>query len=215
MFENLPEAVQFILHPPWRNELDSVLGRVVSELSLPRDRPLVISIAGNSRAGKSTFAELLRRVLQQRGIAALEVALDDWLLPRSERTATMGVLDRFQVAQLERDVPAMLSGQPVSRRPYDSLTGTNRGDAIEYRTGGMDVVILDGVVALGTAGLRALADYRIFMDVSLEVWRTRGVAFLGWKGHAPDESAAILDSRTIDEFGVIAAHAQWASAVVT
>ena len=215
MFEDLPEAVQFILHSPWSNELDSVVRQVMSQLSLPRERPLVISVAGNSRAGKSTFAELLRRRLQQRGVSALKVPLDDWLLPRSQRTATMGVLDRFQVAQMERDILALLSGKPVSRLPYDSLSGATRSEAIDYRTDGMDVVILDGVVALGTDGLRAIGDYRVFMNVSLEAWRSRGAAFLAWKGHGPDEIAAILDRRTNDEFSVIAAHARLASAVVT
>ena len=215
MFEDLPEAVDFILDPPWRSELDSVAAEVVSQRKLRRERPLVISIAGNSRAGKSTFAELLRRELQQRGISALKVNLDDWLLPRSERTATMDVLDRFQVTQLERDVPALLSGHPVSRFPYDALSGATRSEAIEYRTDGMEAVILDGVVALGTDGLRAIGDYRVFMNVSLEAWRARGAAFLAWKGHGPDQIATILDDRTTDEFRVIAAHARWASAVVT
>jgi len=180
-----------------------------------RNRPLVVSIAGNSRAGKSTFAELLRRELSTHGTSVLKVNLDDWLVPRPERTASMGVLERFRVEQAEQDVVSLLSGQPVSRRPYDSLTGTARGDAIEYRIDGMDVVILDGVVALGTEGLRALGDYRVFMNVSLEAWRARGTAFLEWKGHGPDEIATILNDRTNDEFSVIAAHAQWASAVVT
>ena len=215
MFEDLPEAVDFVLDPPWRSELDSVAAEVVSQLERPRERPLVVSIGGNSRAGKSTFAELLRRELQQRGVSALKVNLDDWLLPRSERTATMGVLDRFQVTQLERDMPALLSGHPVSRLPYDSLSGAPRSEAIEYRSDGMEVIILDGVVALGTDGLRAIGDYRVFMNVSLEAWRARGAAFLAWKGHGPDQIANILDSRTTDEFSVIAAHARWASAVVT
>lgn len=215
MFEDLPEAVEFILDPPWRGELDSVVARVVSALSQPRDRSLVISIAGNSRAGKSTFAELLRRELRQRGVASLKVPLDDWLVPRAERTATMGVCDRFQVTQMERDMRALLAGEPVSRPPYDPLTGVPRDEAIEYRTDGVDVVILDGVVAFATATLRALGDYRVFMDVSLEAWRSRGAAFLQWKGHGPGEIATILDGRTNDEFSVIAAHAHWASAVVT
>ena len=187
----------------------------MSQLESPRDRPLVISIAGNSRAGKSTFAELLRRELERRGARALEVNLEDWLIPRAERTAAMGVLDRFRVAQIERDVAALLSGQAVSRTAYDSRTGAARDEATEYRAEGIDVVILDGVVALGTEGLRALADVRVFVDVSLDTWRARGTAFLEWKGHGPDEIASILDGRTTDEFSVIAAHAQWASVVVT
>jgi histidinol-phosphate phosphatase family protein len=214
MFEDLAEAVGFILDPPWRHELEAVVAAVVARLELPRDRPLVVPIAGNSRAGKSTFAELLRRELLGRGVSALKVNLDDWLIPRPERTVSMGVLDRFRVGQVERDLITLLSGQSVSHRPYDSLTGTARGDAIEYRSDGVDVVILDGVVALGTEGLRALGDYRVFMDVSLEAWRARGEAFLAWKGHEPDEIAAILDARTNDEFNVIATHARWASAVV-
>ena len=86
---------------------------------------------------------------------------------------------------------------------------------LKFGIDGVDVVILDGVVALGTEGLRALGDYRVFMNVSLEAWRARGTAFLEWKGHGPDEIATILNDRTNDEFSVIAAHAQWASAVVT
>ena len=86
---------------------------------------------------------------------------------------------------------------------------------MEYRTDGVNVVILDGVVALGTPALRALSDHRIFMSISLDEWRRRAAVFQEWKGRAPGEIATILDGRTLDEFGVIAAHAQWASAVVT
>jgi histidinol-phosphate phosphatase family protein len=210
-FENLPEAVEFILQPPWTDEVRSLADRV----EVRHDRPFVISIAGNSRAGKSTFAELLRRDLERHGKRVLKVDLDDWLLPRAERAPDTGVLDRFRVEHIERDVAALLSGKAVSMRPYDSLTGGATNDAIEYRTEGVDVVILDGVVALGTERLRALADVRVFVDVPLETWRARGAAYLAWKGHGPDQIASILDLRTIDEFNVIAEHARWASTVVT
>ena len=214
MFEDLSQAVQFILDDPFRETLDAVAGRVVSDLRSPRGRPLTISVAGNSRSGKSTFAELLRRELRRRDVAALTVNLDDWIVPRAQRTAAMGVLDRFQITRLEGDVRALLSGHPVSIRPYDARTSTARSDAIEYRLDGMDVVIFDGIVALGNAALRELSDVRVFLDIALDEWRARGAAFQAWKGRGPEEIATILDDRTIDEFGVIAAHAQWASVVV-
>jgi len=215
MCEDLPEAVEFILNPPWSQELEALARDIVSRLKQQRDRPLAIAIAGNSRAGKSTFAELLRRELQHHGVAALKVSLDDWLVPRAERTAAMGVMDRFQVAEIERDVAALISRRPVSHQPYDALTGAPRGDAIVYLAEDVEVIILDGVVALGTEPLRTLSDVSVFIDVSLEAWRTRGAAFLAWKGHSPEEIETILAGRTIDEFSVIAAHARWASAVVT
>jgi D,D-heptose 1,7-bisphosphate phosphatase len=231
MFEDLPEAVEFILHPPWRDEVAAIADQVLSSRAErgPRTpgapatrvispfvvRPFVISIAGNSRGGKSTFAELLRRELAARGKRAVRISLDDWLMPRAERTPGMGVLDRFRITQIERDVAALLGGEVVSVYPYDALSGTRRDDAIEHSGAEAEVVILDGVVALGTDSLRSMADMRVFIDVSLDTWRARGAAFLAWKGHGPDEVASILDLRTIDEFGVIAAHARWASTVVT
>ncbi len=108
MFNNLAEAVDFIVDDPLHAYFDKIYSRFREFKS---DRPWVILIGGNTRTGKSTLASYIRIAFKKMGKATLSVSLDNWLLPESERKPEMDVYARFQLPQIETDLKNLVSGR--------------------------------------------------------------------------------------------------------
>lgn len=96
---------------------DSVEETVLEEV-------LVISISGSQGTGKSTLVEAVHHLLEDRGIDAAVISLDDFYLTRSERQhlsrevhpllATRGVPGTHDYRRLETAIDALKAGEPVS-----------------------------------------------------------------------------------------------------
>jgi len=204
-FGNLQEAVDFIIDQPF--ELYAT--RLLQELEYRQQRPFVISIAGNTRSGKSTLATYTQKHLEKQGIKVLKIALDDWILPREERPVGGNVFDYFQIEKLADDIQKIMKGEEISTLGYSRHPLWPR-EGNHYKIDQHEVVILEGIIALSHPILRALSHLKIFKTVQAEVLKERVFTFYKWKGMHDGDIENQYNERRAQEFSLIEKELNWA-----
>ncbi len=150
------------------------IGQIADAIAAARDRIRVISIAGPSSSGKTTFIKRLTVQLQIDGVNPVGISLDDYYVDR-DRTprAASGewdfeALEALDLGLLQDHVRRLLAGEAVKTARYDFLTGGSHregGPAIQLRAG--DVLVLEGIHGLDPRLLGAIPRggelFRIFI----------------------------------------------------
>jgi phosphoribulokinase len=138
-------------------------------------RPVMIGIAGDSAAGKTTLARGLVDVLGRE--RCLSVCLDDYhRYDRSERavlpfTALHPHANHLDI--VEQHLQLLATGRPVLKPVYDHRTGRHaRPERIEPA----EFVVVEGVLPLHTALSRACFDLTVYLDPPEDVRRRWKVA---------------------------------------
>jgi len=195
---NLAEAVQFILDDPYRQARETLL----REAARRESQPLIVSLAGQSRSGKSTLARVLEKHWQMTGKEVLYVRLDDWILPRDKRRRGEGVLDNFQIDKLSREVQRILEGETIHIHPYAALPGRQQPPR-SYQWKGEDIVLLEGVVALSNDRLRALAQLKAYLEIDENQRRERFIEYYRWRGYEERTIESLYQRRLREEYPII------------
>jgi uridine kinase len=150
------------------------IGQIADEIAAARDRIRVISIAGPSSSGKTTFIKRLTVQLQIDGVNPVGLSLDDYYVDR-EKTPRgedgewdFEALEALDLALLQDHVRRLLAGEAVRTARYDFLTGRSDpegGPTIRLRPG--DALMLEGIHGLDPRLLddipRPGAHFRIFI----------------------------------------------------
>jgi uridine kinase len=131
------------------------IGQLADTIAAARDRIRIISIAGPSSSGKTTFIKRLTVQLQIDGVNPVGISVDNYYVDR-ERTprAPNGdwdfeALEAIDLALLQDHVRRLLAGETVKTARYDFLTGTSHpagGPEISLRAG--DALMLEGIHGL-------------------------------------------------------------------
>jgi uridine kinase len=131
------------------------IGRIADDIAAARDRIRIISIAGPSSSGKSTFIKRLTVQLQIDGVNPVGISVDDYYVDR-DRTpkAPNGdwdfeALEAIDLPLLQDHVRRLLAGETVKTARYDFLTGASNpagGPEITLRPG--DALMLEGIHGL-------------------------------------------------------------------
>jgi histidinol-phosphate phosphatase family protein len=195
---DMAEAVELIL------DLWPVIeprARVLADHVRPGD---VIAIGGAARSGKSSWASALAYALRERGLSAAVITLDGWLRDVDKRSNDGTVLERYDMAAIQRFISAMPRGRKVSIPLYERQSRT-RAATYELTIGASDVVIFEGVIALMVEGIECLAEHRVYVERSeasrCDLMR-RDYAQRGWK---PAEFAQLYERRLVDEMPLVIA----------
>ena len=150
------------------------IGHTADEIAAARERVRIISIAGPSSSGKTTFIKRLTVQLQIDGVNPVGISLDDYYVDR-EKTPRgpsgdwdFEALEALDLGLLQEHVRRLLAGEAVTTARYDFLSGTSRSDGgptIQLRPG--DVLMLEGIHGLNPDLLGAIPRpgevYRIFI----------------------------------------------------
>ncbi len=131
------------------------IGQLADAISARGDRLRVITIAGPSSSGKTTFIKRLITQLEVAGLQPRAVSLDDYYVDR-ERTPRdddgeydYEALEALDVASLARDVRALLAGREVAPPRYDFKNGRSLpGAGAPIALGAGDVLLLEGIHGL-------------------------------------------------------------------
>jgi uridine kinase len=210
MFANLAEAVDFIVHDPYRKDFVAVYEKFRSYTG---NLPWIILIGGNTRTGKSTLASYLRVAFKKAGHRILQVSLDNWLLPEDKRNDTMNVYDRFQMGLLEEDIKNLLSGKTVIRPAY--INHPDRQPLpLEYSPEHADIIILDGIVALSSESIRRSAGLKIFTTLDPLQFRNRLDEYYLWRNKSPEEIDRLVQKRELDEYQLIEKESNLADLII-
>jgi uridine kinase len=150
------------------------IGQIADRVAAERDRLRIISIAGPSSSGKTTFIKRLTVQLQIDGVNPIGIGLDNYYVDR-DRTPRdaqgewdFEAMEALDLPLLQDHVRRLLAGQPVQTARYDFLTGKSHpegGPTIQLRPG--DVLMLEGIHGLNPALLGALPQqgelFRVFI----------------------------------------------------
>jgi uridine kinase len=150
------------------------IGQIADRVAAARDGIRIISIAGPSSSGKTTFIKRLTVQLQIDGCNPVGLSLDDYYVDR-ERTPRdargewdFEAVEALDLALFQDHVRRLLAGETVRTARYDFLTGRSHpagGAEIALRRG--DVLMLEGIHGLNPTLLgdlpRAGECFRIFV----------------------------------------------------
>jgi len=131
------------------------ISRIADQIAAARDRIRIISIAGPSSSGKTTFIKRLTVQLQIDGVNPVALSLDDYyvdreLTPRDEKGEwDFEALEALDLGRLQDDVRRLLAGEAVRTPRYDFQAGKSRpegGHELQLRPG--DALMLEGIHGL-------------------------------------------------------------------
>jgi histidinol-phosphate phosphatase family protein len=208
-FENLKEAVDFILDEPYGN----VFRTLAEEYRNKGKNQFIVSVAGNARSGKSILSAYLQQKFREHQLRTLKIELDHWLLPENKRTDCRNVYDRFMIEKMVTDIGRMLSGETILVHTYANHH-ERQSHPLQYSTRDYNVIILDGIVALSHEFLRNISDFKIFMEIPEEIFCPRFIRYYRWRGKSAEEARALMEKRKSDEYQLIEKESKFADLVI-
>lgn len=156
---------------------EAVLSQLADMIvSLQRSHPLRIAIDGIDASGKTTLADQLMPVIEQRGRSVIRASIDGFHRPRSERYQR-GPVSLAGYYEDSFDYPSLQSALlhplgPNGNRRYRHAIFDVRNDiplvTTEEQAPPDAILLFDGVFLLRPE-LNTLWDYRIFVHVDFEV----------------------------------------------
>ncbi len=180
----------------------------------PARRPIMLAIAGDSAAGKTTLTKGLTEVLGSERITA--ICVDDYhRYDRQERknlpfTALHPDCNYIEI--MEQHLQLLATGQPILKPVYDHDTGQLiRPELVEPR----EFVIVEGLLPLYTKLMRACFDITVYLDPPEEIrreWKIRRDTQK--RGYTVDQVLAELDRREPESEAFIRPQRAFADLVV-
>ena len=134
-------------------------------------KPLIIGIAGGTGSGKSTVARKVAESLPGASVAFLEMDAyyhDFSHLTLSElHQVNWDHPDAFDVELLATHLSALIRGESVEMPQYEFATHSRSGPT--RRIEPADVVVMDGILLLADANIRALCDVKVYVDADADI----------------------------------------------
>ncbi len=208
-FENLTEAVSFIIDNPYKE----IMGKINDKAIKSNSSPFVIAIGGRARSGKSAISKYVAQWFEDKGKKVLHVEMDKWLLAESDRMNAKNVFDRYQLSLLNKDLLNLLKGQAVTALGY-SIDLDAKKEPVIYNPDGYDIIILDGVVALSMPEIRELTQLKLFVNINSDLHKQRFFDYYKWRGKTENEIFCLFYARLLDENRLIDRHIDFADIIV-
>ncbi|MWA00094.1 phosphoribulokinase [Actinomadura sp. LD22] len=177
-------------------------------------RPVMLAIAGDSAAGKTTLTRGLVRCLGAERMTA--VCVDDYhRYDRAERAGkpfTALHPDCNHIDIMEQHLQLLSMGEPILKPVYDHATGELvRPELVEPR----DFVIVEGLLPLHTRLARACFDISVYLDPPEPLrhsWKVRRDC--DKRGYSPEQVMAELARREPESAAYIRPQRKYADIVV-
>ena len=177
-------------------------------------RPVMLAIAGDSAAGKTTLTRGIAEALGPDRATAL--CVDDYhrydRAQRRDVPFTVLHPDCNYIEVMEQHLQLLALGRPILKPVYDHSTGTLvRPVLVEPR----DFVIVEGLLPLHTKLARACFDITVYLDPPEQIRRTWKVRRdCAERGYTEDAVLAELDRREPDSAAFIRPQRQWADMAI-
>lgn len=178
-------------------------------------KPFVLSIAGDSGAGKDTLADAVAGLFGRHSV--VQVSGDDyhrWDRQKPIWQAMTHLNPRANdLAGFAHDVQSLADGRAVQSRHYDHASGKmSRPERLESN----DFVVVIGLHALYLPVLRELCDLNIFLDMDETLRRYLKVQRdVDQRGHSREQVLAAIERRETDSQRFIRPQATQADLVLS
>lgn len=143
------------------------IAEIAAKITARRDSIRIITIAGPSSSGKTTFAKRLAVQLLAQGISPFPLEMDDYFVDRDDTPLDeAGEFDFEAFAALdhelmERDIQQLIRGEAVQLPEYNFITGRREeGEWVQLQSGQM--IILEGIHGMNPALLSEIPDHQVF-----------------------------------------------------
>ncbi|MBC6409634.1 MAG: HAD-IIIA family hydrolase [Ekhidna sp.] len=197
-FENVLEAVDFILKEPYQNFAHSLK----EEIEKSSKSPYIVIIGGNAGSGKSNCSHYLKNYLEKHQLTSIIISLDHWCLPAKDRNSAKDVFERYQLVKIEEDLNRLLNNKEIQLSGYFKHPDRKTKN-INYSLTEKKVIIIEGIVALNLKFAVRQADKCVFMDIDKKTYSKRFKSLYTRKGLGIKEIEALLEKRMQDEFELI------------
>lgn len=133
----------------------------------------IVTIAGPSSSGKTTFSYRLSVQLETLGLIPHPIAVDDYFVNRDKTPKDKNgeynyeCLEAIDVEQLNKDLSALLRGEEVQLPTYNFITGMREYSKPKMKLGPEDVLVIEGIHGLNeklTHSIPAENKYRIYIS---------------------------------------------------
>jgi uridine kinase len=178
-------------------------------------KPFVMGIAGDSGAGKDTFANAIEGLFGRHSVT--KISGDDYHLWDRQKPMwqVMTHLNPManDLAAYARDIVSLVDGKSVHARHYDHATGRmSRPQRIESN----DLIIASGLHALYLSMLRESYDLSVYLDIDEGLRKhfkvTRDVT---QRGHSIEQAEASFQRRQADSIRFVRPQAGYADLVLS
>jgi uridine kinase len=151
------------------------VAKIADEIASRRPRVRVVTIAGPSSSGKTTFAKRLGIQLRVNGIDPVALSLDNYYVdrdrtPKDETGAyDFEALDAIDLPLFHRQLQQLLDGEEVVAPRFDFMTGTRRDTSewVPLELADDQVLLIEGIHGLNdrlTGGVPRDRIYRIYIS---------------------------------------------------
>jgi phosphoribulokinase len=179
-----------------------------------RARPVILAVAGDSAAGKTTLARGVAEVLGPERVT--RICTDDYHRYDREARARLGITplhpDCNYLDIVEQHLRLLANGEPILKPVYDHRTGTFAPPVyVEPR----EFVLVEGLLPLCTGAMRRAIDVKVFLDPEEELrraWKLRRDCTE--RGYEPDQVLGELERREPDAAAFIRPQSAHADIVV-
>jgi phosphoribulokinase len=181
--------------------------------TMPR-RTVVLGIAGDSAAGKTTLAHGLAALLGDEQVNV--ICTDDYHRYNRLTRRRLGVSalhpDGNDIELLEHDLARLAAGETIHKPVYNHLSGDfDQPQAVGPRP----FLLIEGLLAFATPQLREHSQLKVYLDTPEELrreWKLR--RDMAERGYSHEQSLADLAARERDSHEFIRPQRHWADAVV-
>ncbi len=114
----------------------------------------LISIAGPSSSGKTTFAKRLGIQLRVNGFKTVQISMDDYFIdrkhlkPGKDGKLNFETIDAVNVDLLSERINQLLNGEPIPKRKFDFVKGEAKDTQDTIHLGKWDFILLEGIHGL-------------------------------------------------------------------
>ncbi|MBX4999349.1 HAD-IIIA family hydrolase [Rhizobium lentis] len=196
IFDTVYDAVRFQCS---YGDIGQSLFRAIDDRLPDATGPLLVSICGRSRSGKSTFAHAVQRILSEAGRRVLRLELDRWIVPLEHRNPDMSAEQRSRVELYPEIVSTLRRSGQVEAPGYDAASRGQLRGTTAYDARDAEVILLDGIFA-GHASIRGQVDMAVFVEASQHTLLDRFHTFYTWKGLTPVAVEGLWQSRIQEEW---------------
>lgn len=177
-------------------------------------RPLILGIVGDSAAGKTTLSAGVAAILGPGRSAILHT--DDYhRFSRAERTArSLTALhpDCNDLELVERHLRSLAAGTAIMKPVYNHADGVL---AAPQRLAPAPFVVVEGLLAFATPGLRACYDLMVYLDPAEALRRRWKIARdCARRGYTPEQVLSVIERHYPDAVEFVHPQRSWADVVV-
>ncbi len=175
-----------------------------------------VLIGGLAHSGKSTFAELVKEYLFEKGFKAHVISLDGWIFPVDQRAKSGSVLQRYDFDKINMliDKIRLINSSQKFQIPIYNRKLRNSQYSKDLEISPQDIIIIEGVPALTNINLNNIARLKIFVNINEKVRKERFFSDYRVRGFKDFEIDEIFNSRAIDEHKLILDSKSNASCVI-